>query len=157
MNLERSLIFFTSRRKRSDTLLVGLGMLFLCNVQPLGAQSAGKPKLIRDTDIAEGKESKEEYAAPKERNPMLAEANIEIGNFYFKRKNYTAAIQRYLDAIEYQSDSIKAHEALARAYEKDDQITKAIDTYREFIINNPGSPQIPEFRTKLNKLEKKLQ
>jgi len=88
-------------------------------------QTPQMPTLIRDTDVAEGKEDNESPPA-KEFNPLLAEQNINIGNFYLKKKNYTAAIQRYLTALEYHPDSIPAHEALARAYEKSGDIAKAI-------------------------------
>jgi tetratricopeptide (TPR) repeat protein len=114
----------------------------------------GRPELIRDTAAAEGTESTE--AEPtKEFNPLLAEQNINIGNFYLKRKNYAAAIQRFRDALEYQPDSVRACEALARAYEKNGDLSKAAETYRNFIEKNPDSPKSAEFRNKLEKLEKK--
>lgn len=113
-----------------------------------------KPVLIRDTAAAE--EKKESEAEPaKEYNPMLADQNISIGNFYLKRKNYSAAIQRFLSALEYQPDSLPAWEALARAYEKSGDRAKAIQTYRDFIEKNPDSPKSAQFRAKLAKLEKK--
>ena len=62
-----------------------------------------EPRLIRDTDIADGKE-KTETAAVKEPNPKLAEQYVTIGNYYMKSKNYAAAIQRFLEAIEYKKD-----------------------------------------------------
>lgn len=118
------------------------------------AQNTRKPVLIIDTDAAEGTEY-EEGAAPKEPNPMLAEENLEIGNFYYKRKNYIAAIQRYIEALEYQPNLIKAFEALARAYEKNDELDKAINTYRDFLEKYPDSPKCSDFRDKLSKLEEK--
>jgi tetratricopeptide (TPR) repeat protein len=157
MNLERENLFACSLIMRGKALLISFCVLFSCMTCFIYAQSAKRPELIRDTDVAEGKESVRDDAVPKEQNPLLAKENIDIGNFYFKRKNYTAAIQRYLDAIEYQPGSVQAHEALARAYEKSDQIAKAIDTCTDFIRKNPDSAQVPKFREKLNKLEKKLQ
>ncbi len=133
----------------------GIVLLLLSLMLPALAQSQNskRPALIRDTDTAEGKEASEE-AKPKEPNPMLAEQNVKIGNFYFKKRNYDAAIQRYLEAIEYQPNSVPAHEALARAYEKNGDITKAISTYKSYIEKNPDSPVCAEFRVKLAKLEK---
>ncbi len=111
--------------------------------------------MIRDTEASEETADAADAPAPKEPNPLLAEQNINIGNFYLKKKNYSAAIQRYLDALEYQPNSIAAHEALARAYEKSGEITKAIAAYKELIEKNPESPKISEFRSKLAKLEKR--
>lgn len=118
------------------------------------AQNSRKPGLIRDTDIAEGKDSAE--AAPvKEPNPALAEKNISIGNYYFQKKNYSAAIQRYLEALEYQKDSIPAYESLSRAYEKNGDITKAIQALKTLIEKQPDSPKSSQFRLRLTQLEKK--
>ena len=138
---------------RSRALFLILPLLLML---PIFAQSQTSPKpvLIIDTDTAEGIESEEE-AEPKEPNPMLAEENLEIGNFYYKRKNYKAAIQRYLEALEYQPNLIKAFEALARAYEKNDEIDKAINTYKDFLEKYPDSPKSSDFRSKLSKLENK--
>jgi len=112
------------------------------------------PELIRDTDAAEGK-ADTGTTTKKEHDPVLAEQNINIGNFYFKKRNYDAAIQRYLDAIEYEPDSVRAYEALTRAYEKKGDNEKAISAYKKFIEHNPDSPKSTEFRTRLAKLEKK--
>ena len=90
----------------------------------------------------------------KEPDPKLCEQSISIGDFYYKKKNYAAAIRRYLDAIEYQPDSARAYDALARAYEKQGDLDKAIAAYKQFINKNPDSPKSPEFRARLAKLEK---
>ena len=126
-------------------------------IPPIPAQpqdSRKPPVLIRDTDAAEGIENAEE-TGPKEPNPMLAEENLEIGNFYYKRKNYKGAIQRYITALEYQPNLVKAFEALAKAYEKNDEFDKAISTYRDFLAKYPDSPKASDFRDKLSELENK--
>jgi tetratricopeptide (TPR) repeat protein len=114
----------------------------------------GRPALIRDTDAAEGKEEAEPDK-PKEFSPVMAEKSIKVGDFYFKKGNYLAAIQRYRDATEYQPNNSKAYESLAKALEKNGDPLKAADVYREFIDKNPDSSKIPDFRSKLAKLEKK--
>ena len=128
----------------------------LLTIQPVAAQSASRtpPPLIRDTDTAEGKEITD-ASTPKEPDPILSEQNLKIGNFYYKQKNYAAAISRYLEAIAYQPDSIHAYDALTRAYEKNDQPDKAIAAYKQFIEKNPNSPKTAEFFKRLEKLEKK--
>jgi tetratricopeptide (TPR) repeat protein len=118
------------------------------------APPARKPALIRDTDTAEGKEEADTNQ-PKEYDPLLSEKNLKIGDFYYKKKNYVAAIERYKDAIGYQPNHVEAYEALGRAYEKNGDPTKAAEVYRDFIQKNPDSPKIAEFRLKIAKLEKK--
>jgi len=144
-------IMRTSRGKVPMAVL----LLFFATLPPLAvAQESRKPQLIRDTAAAEGLEDKEEKV-PKEFNPLLSQKSVEIGNFYYKKKNYNAAIQRYMEALEYEPGSIKAYEALARAYEKNDEIDKAMATYEEFIEKYPDSPKISDFRSKLSRLQNK--
>jgi tetratricopeptide (TPR) repeat protein len=156
MDLERQSSFDAPAVKRVQIKYFYTVLLFSCLTAAAFAQSgqSGKPKLIRDSVAAEGIESADVQPA-KERNPALAEQSINIGNFYLKRKNYSAAIQRYLDALEYQPDSVRAWEALARAYEKNGDVSKAVSTYKDFIEKNPDSPKSGDFRDKLADLEKK--
>lgn len=128
-------------------------LLFLSLSAAADARAPQEPRLIRDTDIAEGKE-KTETPAVKGPNPKLAEQHVAIGNFYLKNKNYAAAIQRFLEAIEYKKDSHQAYESLIRAYEKNGEIRNAINACKGFLEKNPDSPKASEFRNKLAKLEK---
>jgi outer membrane protein assembly factor BamD (BamD/ComL family) len=114
-----------------------------------------EPRLIRDTDVAEGKDASASQA-PKEPNPVLALQNLNIGNYYLKQKNYAAAIQRFLEAIEYQVDLLKAYDGLTEAYEKNGEIQKAVTIYKDFLTKNPDAPKIDQFRSRLAKLEKKI-
>ena len=116
-------------------------------------QSSREPKLIRDTDVAEGVE-KTEAATAKEPNPKLAADNVNIGNYYLKMKNYAAAAQRFLEAIEYKADLIPAYDGLIRSYEKNGDISKAIAACKTFLDKNPDSPKASDFRSRLAKLEK---
>ena len=113
-----------------------------------------KPVLIRDTDIAEGKEPEPEPV--KEPDPARSKENLNIGNTYFKRGNYTAAISRYIEAIAWQENSIPAHEALARAYERNGEFNKAILTLEAVIDKNPGSSKNKGFQAKIADLRRKL-
>jgi len=121
------------------------------------------PALIRDTGVAEGK-TNPEVAKEKEYNPLKAEQNLKIGDFYFKQGNYIAAIGRYQDAIEYQPNLVAAHDALGRAYEKkaDKDKTpeerkadrdKALAVYKNFLKSYPTSPIAAEFRARCDRLQ----
>jgi tetratricopeptide (TPR) repeat protein len=142
--------------KHSRILLLFSPLLLFCAAIPAMAQSQGpqKPALVRDTAVAEGREETEEVEV-KEPNPSLAEQNLKVGDFYFKRKNYPAAIQRYLEALEYQQNSILAHEALAKAYEKNGDISKAIEILKILIEKNPDPSKSPEIQNRILQLEKK--
>jgi tetratricopeptide (TPR) repeat protein len=151
---------FSSRERRSpilrlSRLVMAALVAILVSAPAVWSQARpNRPALIRDTDKAEGKDE----AASKEKsyNPMEAEKSVKVGNFYFKKKNYAAAIQRYLEALEYQPSLIVAYEALARAYEKNGNNEKALQVYRDCIQKNPSSTKVSEFQSRISRLEKKI-
>lgn len=49
-------------------------------------------------------------------DPNLAEAHLQLGNFYSDQKNYARAVPEYLSAIEHKSDLAEAHYRLGQAY-----------------------------------------
>src|SRR5688572_10765276 len=129
-------------------------LLLLVETSGWGQSKGGRPALIRDTDVAEGKEEAE-VSKEKPFNPLEAEKSIKVGDFYFKKKNYLAAIQRYLEALQYQPNLLKGYEALGKAYEKQKSFDKAVEIYKDFIRKNPSSPKVPEFQALVAQLEKK--
>ncbi len=141
--------------------LIRLGICLILAAAPNWLQAAAqsqtpsrKPALIRDTEKADEKEDAD-VNQPKQLDPLLSEKNLKIGDFYFKKKNYVAAIERYKDSIDYQPDNTAAYLALGRAYERNGDLGKAIEVYKSYIGKNPDSPRIAEFRAKLAKLDKK--
>jgi tetratricopeptide (TPR) repeat protein len=118
-----------------------------------GQTRPSRPALIRDTDTAEGKDEAE-TTKEKPYNPLEAERSFRVGEFYSKRKNYAAAIRRYLEALEYQPNLIKAYSSLGRAYEKNGEVEKAKGVYRDFIQKHPKATDVPEFQSRLARLEK---
>src|SRR5262245_62368329 len=138
---------------RAFALTLVVGFAIGADTTTVSGQARRPPELIRDTDKAEGKDEAD-ATKPKDYNPLEAERNFKIGDFYLKRKNYPAAIQRYRDAVDYQPNLIKAYDALGRTYEKTGEVDKAKEVYREFIQKNPDSVKVPEFLLRLAKLEK---
>ena len=145
----------TMMKRSSKKAAAGL-ILFLFSVADFASPQVRpqRPVLIRDTDAAEGKE---ETTVEMERvyDPLMAEKTLKIGDFYMKRKNYAAAAERYIEALQYQPNRVDAFDALGKAYEKMGDWVKAAAVYKDFISKNPDSPKIPEFRAKLARLEKK--
>lgn len=138
--------------------LLVLSLLLPAPAFPLQAAAEGQqgrpPELIRDTGVAEGAAEEAAEEAPPEPDPARAEKILDIGNYYFKQKNYAAAIERYLEALRYQQDSVPARDALARAYEKSGQRSRAIDALKTLIEKDPDARKVAQHRRKLQRLEK---
>ena len=129
-------------------------IFLLAAAVPVFAQTGSRrPALIRDTDTAEGKDEAE-AAKEKPFNPMAAEQSMKVGDHYLKRKNYAAAIQRYMEALEYQPNLFAAYEALGRAYEKQGTPEKALLVYRDFLEKYPESDKAGDFRKRVDRLQK---
>src|SRR5579862_1248198 len=62
-------------------------------------------------------------------NPHKAAKDIEVGDFYFKRKNYRAAADRYREALFYKENDAVATFRLAQCLEKMDQPDEALKEY----------------------------
>jgi tetratricopeptide (TPR) repeat protein len=157
IDLVKMLLLGAPIMKRYQNTLIR-SFVFLFSLIVSGYSQSGlpqkQPELIIDTDIAEETEKIEEKIS-KERDPKKAEEIIDIGNHYLRQKNYFAAIQRYLEALEYQPDSFRAHEALGRAYEKNGDTSKALELYNKFLEENPNSPKSLGFKARIAKLTKK--
>ena len=57
-------------------------------------------------------------------NPHKAEKDVEVGDFYFKRKNYRAALDRYREALYYKYDDAVATFRLGVCQEKSGRVKK---------------------------------
>ena len=63
-------------------------------------------------------------------DPIEAAQNADVGDFYFKEKNYRAALSRYKEADQQKPNDPAIHLRLARAYEKLDQRDHARKYYQ---------------------------
>ena len=85
-------------------------------------------------------------------NPYRAVKDDEVGDFYFKRKNYKAALARYQDALAWKDKDAVATFRIAQCYEKLDQPDEAITNYRQYLKILPDGPFSKEAKKALDKL-----
>jgi len=86
-------------------------------------------------------------------NPYRAMKDDEVGDFYFKRKAYRAALARYQDALIWKEKDAVANFRMAECYEKLDQPDQAIPHYQEYLKILPEGPFAKEARKALEKLK----
>jgi tetratricopeptide (TPR) repeat protein len=85
-------------------------------------------------------------------NPYRATKDEEVGDYYFKRKNFKAALARYQDALTFKDNDALANFRMAQCYEKLDQPEEAIPHYQAYLKILPQGPLSKEARKALEKL-----
>lgn len=73
-------------------------------------------------------------------NPHKAEKDLEVGEFYFKRKNYHAAEDRFREALTFKPGDATATYCLAKALDAEEQYDEAMKEYQEYLkIDSSGN------------------
>jgi|SRR5450631_1609840 len=86
-------------------------------------------------------------------DPHKAAKDIEVGDFYYKRKNYHAARDRYKDALIYKPDDAVANFRLAECLEKTGNPEEALTHYQEYLRILPHGPLAPDAEKALERLK----
>ena len=86
-------------------------------------------------------------------SPYRAVKDDEVGDYYFKEKNYKAALARYQDALDYKPHDALANFRMAQCYEKLNQPDQAIVHYHEYLRILPEGPYAKQAKKALEKLE----
>jgi tetratricopeptide (TPR) repeat protein len=86
-------------------------------------------------------------------NPHKAEKDVEVGDFYFKQKNYRAALDRYREALYYKDNDAVATFRLAVCQEKLGDFTEARKAYEAYLKILPHGHFAEEARQALDRLK----
>ncbi len=86
-------------------------------------------------------------------NPMKAMKDVEVGDFYFKRKNYKAALDRYKEALYYKDNDAVASFRLAVCQEKLGDKAEARRYYEQYLKILPEGPFAKEANVALARLK----
>ena len=84
-------------------------------------------------------------------DPHKAAKNIEVGDFYFKRKNYRAALARYQDALVWKNNDAMANFRMAQCFEKLANPEEAASHYEEYLKILPHGPLSEDAQKALEK------
>ena len=96
----------------------------------------------------------DESLAPKvyALNPVQAKKEIMAGDYYFKKPNYSAAANRYLEATRWDPGSAEAFLKLGEAREKLRQYGRAREAYLKYIELAEDPKEKDAIRKKMDKL-----
>ena len=85
-------------------------------------------------------------------NPMRALKDIEVGDYYFKRKNYRGALERYKDALIYKENDAVATFRLAVCQEQVADKAGALNNYAAYLKILPHGPFAEEAQDSIERL-----
>jgi tetratricopeptide (TPR) repeat protein len=85
-------------------------------------------------------------------NPLQAEKELQIGKFYFKKRSYKAAAQRFKEATLWNNGLVEAYLRLAEACEKLGNYSDARAAYAKYADLEEDEKKAQEARERLKKL-----
>lgn len=127
----------------------GAAGLMVCAAWASGATAQSAPPALQNPP-------KEPPAEEIEFNPLKAEKNLEVGQYYLKRGNYDAAIDRLKDALKYKTNFAAPHLYLGEAYEKKNRLEEAVKHYKRYLEILPSADDAKKIEKRISKLEERL-
>lgn len=86
-------------------------------------------------------------------NPHRAAKDVEVGDYYFKRKNYRGAEGRYRDALYYKPDDAVSTYRLGQICETTGRSAEAIQFYQNYLKILPHGPYAEDAQKALRRLQ----
>ena len=87
-------------------------------------------------------------------NPLRAMKDVEVGNYYFKKGNYKAALSRFREALQFKPRDAVATFKLAETLEKTKEFEEARVHYEEYLAILKDGPSAVEAKRALERLKK---
>jgi tetratricopeptide (TPR) repeat protein len=87
-------------------------------------------------------------------DPHKAAKDVEVGDYYFKRRNYRAALDRYKEALVYKENDAMANFRLGQTYEKMKQPEEAAAHYETYLKILPHGTLSEEAEKAIARLKK---
>ena len=85
-----------------------------------------------------------------------AEKDVEVGQFYMRKGDVDAAIDRFQDAIKHKPGFARPRLLLGEAYEKKGDKVQAVKYYKAYLEILPKAPDAGKIRKRIEKLSKEL-
>lgn len=109
----------------------------------------------RETPPPPPEPDEEEAAEPEYTfNPIQAQKELQVGDFYFKKKSYRAAAGRYERASKWQPDLAEAYYKIGVSREKLEQADQAVAAFQKYLELSPSGRKAEEVKKKIAQLQK---
>ncbi len=86
-------------------------------------------------------------------NPVQAKRELHVGEFYWKKGNYRAAMGRFQEATKWNPGFAEAYERLAEAAEKVSDKVAEKQAYEKYLDANPDAKNAKEIKKTLSELK----
>ena len=86
-------------------------------------------------------------------NPLQAQKEVRVGNYYFKKGSYRAAAQRFREATKWNPGSAEAWLRLAETDEKQNDSKGACQAYVKYLEIQQDAKNSADIKKKLEKLK----
>jgi tetratricopeptide (TPR) repeat protein len=88
-------------------------------------------------------------------DPLHAERSLEIGKFYLNKGSYDAAIDRFVEASNYQPTLAMPWKLLGETYEKKHEYAKSVESYNKYLQILPHAADAAKIKKLISELEEK--
>jgi tetratricopeptide (TPR) repeat protein len=88
-------------------------------------------------------------------DPLHAQRSLDVGKFYLNKGSYDAAIDRFIEASNYQPSLAVPWKMLGEAYEKKHEFAKAVDAYNKYLDLLPRAADAAKIKKAISDLAEK--
>ena len=152
----------------SRTIPILASVFLLCTALPVRAQDppqessskpASPPNDMKPKSPAKQKKDSATQNAPDQPtwDPLRAEKDLEVGQYYMKKGDLDAAIDRFQDATTAKPGYAIPFRYLAEAQEKKGLKKQAIKSYQRYLDLYPHAEDGDKVRKKIDKLYKEVE
>src|SRR5216683_1455605 len=89
-------------------------------------------------------------------DPLHAQRSLDVGTFYLKKGSYDAAIDRFVEASNYQPTLAMPWKLLGETYEKKREYSKAVESYNKYLQILPRAPDAAKIKKSISDLKEKV-
>jgi tetratricopeptide (TPR) repeat protein len=145
----------------ASSAAVLIALIFAAHAICRGESTPRSQSDPQKTDAAPSQSSQADSAQDPNKiqayDPYHAMKAMDVGEFYLKKGDLDAALDRFQDAIQYKYDFARPRLLIAQIYEKKHDDAKAIRYYNEYLKVLPGAPDAKKVKERIEKLSRRVQ
>jgi tetratricopeptide (TPR) repeat protein len=88
-------------------------------------------------------------------DPLHAQRSLSVGTFYLRKGSYDAAIDRFIEAANYQPGLAAPWKLLGEAYDKKHEYAKAVESYNKYLQILPHAADAGRIKKTISELQDK--